>query len=145
MKAVYPILGLALMLASCGQTTAPAAQDASPLTSSPVMAAAIDPARLPAAISYPDLARLLAEESSGLLLLDVRTQEEFLAGHIPGAILAPYDALISSFKEMDTARPIVVYCQSGRRSGLAKSTLTSMGYTNVSDFGGIPNWKAGLE
>lgn len=109
-----------------------------------VMAAAIDPASLPAALSYEDLARLLAVP--GLRLLDVRTAEEYAAGHIPGASLAPYDAIdAASFAEGDKAAPIVVYCRSGRRSALAKATLESLGYTNVSDFGGIDNWKGALE
>lgn len=101
--------------------------------------------QLPARLSSDELAALLAAPDSAVLLLDVRTAEEYAAGHIPGAVLAPYDALASSFTEADKNRPIVLYCRSGNRSGIAMKTLRSMGYANLSDFGGIPNWKGGLE
>jgi rhodanese-related sulfurtransferase len=100
---------------------------------------------LPARLSSEDLAALLAAHGGTVLLLDVRTAEEYAAGHIPGALLAPYDALAATFTEADKNRPIVLYCRSGNRSGIAMRTLRSMGYTNLSDFGGIPNWKGGLE
>ena len=101
-------------------------------------------ARLPPKIGYAELSSLLASPHSSILLLDVRTLEEFEAGHIKGALLAPYDELASSFAEKDRDRPIVVYCRSGRRSAIAKATLEKMGYRNVSDFGGIENWKGSL-
>ncbi|HAE22526.1 MAG TPA: rhodanese-like domain-containing protein [Spirochaetaceae bacterium] len=100
---------------------------------------------LPATMSYAQLSSLLASPDSPVLLLDVRTAEEYAAGHIPGAVLAPYDALAATFTEADKNRPIVLYCRSGNRSGIAMRTLRSMGYANLSDFGGIPNWKGGLE
>jgi phage shock protein E len=100
---------------------------------------------LPSQLSSEALAALLASPGGRVLLLDVRTAEEYAAGHIPGAILAPYDALAATFTEADKNRPIVVYCRSGNRSGIAMRTLRSMGYANLSDFGGIPNWKGGLE
>jgi phage shock protein E len=97
--------------------------------------------RLPPRIGYADLAKLLSSEPRPLLLLDVRTADEYKDGHIGGAVLAPYDALASTFSEPDKDRPIVVYCRSGRRSAIAKETLEAMGYRNVSDFGGMGNWK----
>lgn len=100
--------------------------------------------RLPVKLDYRALADLLADPSSRLLLLDVRSAEEFAAGHIPGALLAPYDALEAGFKEADKARPIVVYCRSGRRSAIALDTLRRMGYSNLSDFGAVDNWKGKL-
>ncbi len=57
----------------------------------------------------------------------------------------PYDAIQAQFVEPDKDRPIVVYCRSGRRSAIAAETLTAMGFTDVSDFGGIDNWKGSLE
>jgi rhodanese-related sulfurtransferase len=101
-------------------------------------------ARLPPKIGFAELSSLLASPQSSLLLLDVRTADEFAAGHIKGAVLAPYDELAATFAEKDRDRPIVVYCRSGRRSAIAKATLESMGYRNVSDFGGINNWKGPL-
>ena len=99
---------------------------------------------LPARIDYQSLLSLLQEPSSRLLLLDVRTAEEYVAGHIPGAVLAPYDSLEAGFREPDKGRPIVVYCRSGRRSAIALETLRRMGYTNLSDFGAVDNWKGRL-
>lgn len=101
--------------------------------------------QLPARLSSDGLAALLAAPDSAVLLLDVRTAEEYAAGRIPGSTLAPYDQLASSFSEADKNRPIVVYCRSGNRSGIAMKTLRSMGYVNLSDFGAISNWKGVLE
>jgi rhodanese-related sulfurtransferase len=103
-----------------------------------------DGAKLPPKIDYAGLRALLDRPNSGLLLLDVRTAEEYRAGHIRGAALAPYDELPASFSEKDRNRPIVVYCRSGRRSAIAKASLEKMGYTQVSDFGAIDAWKGPL-
>jgi|WetSurMetagenome_2_1015567.scaffolds.fasta_scaffold214784_2 phage shock protein E len=100
--------------------------------------------RLPPRIGEKALAELLADKDSKVLLLDVRTSEEYAEGHIPGAVLLPYDELAAKFKEPDKGRPIVVYCRTGRRSAIAADTLRDMGYVNVSDFGGYSNWKRGL-
>lgn len=100
--------------------------------------------RLPSRLDYQDLARLLSQPDNNVLLLDVRTLEEFNQGYIAGAVLAPYDQLEASFKEMNKDRPIVLYCRSGNRSSIAKRSLEKMGYTNVSDFGGINRWMGSL-
>jgi rhodanese-related sulfurtransferase len=101
-------------------------------------------ARLPAGLSYEELALLLEDQTANVLLLDVRTQAEFDQGHLPGAVLSPYDALEAAFGEPDKSRPIVVYCRSGNRSSIAARTLARMGYTNVSDFGAIGRWRGSL-
>jgi len=95
-------------------------------------------------IDYPSLASLLSSEDARALLIDVRTAEEYAEGHIPGAILIPYDEIGARFSEPDKARPIVVYCHSGRRSAIAASTLKDMGYANVSDFGAVSDWQGDL-
>ena len=74
----------------------------------------------------------------GALVVDVRTPGEFNSGHLPGAKLIPVNQVstrISEFGE-DKTRPIVVYCQSGGRSGNAESILKANGYTNVVNGGG---------
>ncbi len=96
-------------------------------------------------IDYESLLTALERNPGRVLLLDVRTAEEFAQGHIPGSVLVPYDVLGSTFKEYDKHRPIVVYCRSGRRSALALATLQGLGYVNISDFGDIGNWKGKLE
>ncbi len=97
------------------------------------------------AISFSSLSSLLSDPAANLLLLDVRTSEEYADGHIPGAILKPYDEIAASFVEADKSRPVAVYCRSGRRSAIAVETLRGMGYTNVSDLGGITGWNGPLE
>ena len=69
----------------------------------------------------------------GVLLIDVRTENEFVAGHINGALNIPWEEtgnLISAIGT-DKQRPVVVYCRSGNRSGKAKAVLESKGYTNI--------------
>jgi len=93
----------------------------------------------------PALARKLVREQ-GALLLDVRSQGEFDDGHVEGATLVPHDELESRLAEIDAAtggdkaKPIVVYCRSGRRSAVAKQALLAAGYTQVSDLGGVSSW-----
>ena len=79
---------------------------------------------------------------SGYIILDVRTQEEFAAGHIPNAICIPNEIIGSSEISAlpDKAQLILVYCRSGNRSKQAASKLVKMGYTNVVEFGGILDW-----
>lgn len=101
--------------------------------------------KLEVKISYNKLLELLNQPNLNILLLDVRTAEEYSQGYIPGATLAPYDLLENSFVEPDKNRLIIVYCRSGRRSAIALQTLHNMGYTNVSDFGGISNWEGKLK
>ncbi|MEI6875809.1 MAG: rhodanese-like domain-containing protein [Spirochaetota bacterium] len=99
---------------------------------------------LPPLMDEKGLVALLADKEAKALLIDVRTAEEFAAGHIPGAILLPYDEIQAKFKEIDKERPIVVYCRSGHRSGIARTSLVGMGYRNVSDFGPYTKWTRGL-
>jgi len=121
---------------SAGATSAAAP---APAIAAPVMAAT------PGRIGYAELKALLEAPEAGILLLDVRTKEEFDSGRVPGAILMPYDAIATSFAEPDRSRRIVVYCRSGRRSAIAADILAGMGYANVSDFGGVDGWKGALE
>lgn len=109
-----------------------------------VLGAALAAPRLPALLDEKGLVALLADKGANALLLDVRTAEEYAAGHIPGAVLFPYDELAGRFREPDKGRPIVVYCRTGRRSAIARETLMAMGYTNVSDFGAYTKWSGKL-
>ncbi|TNE38051.1 MAG: rhodanese-like domain-containing protein [Alphaproteobacteria bacterium] len=82
----------------------------------------------------------------GALLVDVRTQEEFDAGHIEGALLIPHDQVAARLAEFgeDTHRPVVVYCRSGHRAGLAQTTLEENGFTRVFNGGGyeaLKTWR----
>ena len=92
-------------------------------------------------------AKEIMDTSSDFILLDVRTEKEFTAGHIKGAILIPdYEIRLRAEKELpDKAKTILVYCRSGRRSKLAARDLAELGYTDVLEFGGIIDWKYGIE
>ena len=81
----------------------------------------------------------------GFVLLDVRTKEEYKAGHIQGAQWFPRGKLEYYIQELikDPDSKIVLYCRTGGRSALATLTLKDMGYTNVVDLdGGFKEWVA---
>lgn len=88
-------------------------------------------------------AKALMDSESGYIILDTREQYEYDEGHIPGAILIPYDEIADrAEKELpDKNQLILVYCRSGRRSKIAAEALVKLGYTNVKEFGGIIDWK----
>ena len=92
-------------------------------------------------------AKQLMDTENDYVILDVRTEEEFAEGHIPGALLIP-DYEIKQRAEMiltDKNQMILVYCRSGRRSKLASADLSYMGYQNVKEFGGIIDWPYEIE
>lgn len=79
--------------------------------------------------------------ANGATLLDVRSPEEFGGGHIDGAINIPVQQLAGRTGDLgDKDKQIVVYCQSGGRSAMAKRLLDSEGFGNVHDLGGIAQW-----
>lgn len=80
-----------------------------------------------------------AEISRGAFVLDARTSEEYAEGHLPGAVLIPYDEVQKRLSEFgqDKARRIVVYCHSGRRAGFAQEKLLAAGFKNVFNAGAL--------
>jgi phage shock protein E len=92
----------------------------------------------------PDaLLTMQADKKASLLLLDVRTPEEFAAGHIPGAVNIPYDQVAAHLEEIPKGEEVVLYCHSGRRAGLAAETLTAHGYTKLAHLtGDMQGWQA---
>ena len=98
--------------------------------------------------SKKDINAGVAEYASreGALLIDVRDEEEFAAGHIPGAINIPLGriALIEDAAD-DPDTPIYLYCMSGVRSARAEAVLGAMGYTSVQSIGGISGYKGSIE
>lgn len=81
-------------------------------------------------------------EEDGVIVLDVRTKEEFDSGHIEGALLLPLDTIAERADELlpEKSVKLLVYCRSGNRSRSASEQLIEMGYTQVFDFGGIIDW-----
>lgn len=76
------------------------------------------------------------------LVLDVRSPEEFAAGHVPGAVLIPEDQLATRIGELGEPREVVVYCRTGRRSGLAEPVLESHGFRVHQLAGSWQSWQA---
>lgn len=70
--------------------------------------------------------------------IDVRTTDEFNAGHIEGAAHIPYEEIAARIGEItsDKEAKIHLYCRSGNRSGIAQQTLQAMGFTNTVNEGG---------
>jgi phage shock protein E len=103
-------LGLLALAAGCGAPKPPAAA-----------AAAVSPA------------------TAGAKILDVRSPGEFQADHLEKAINLPVDQVAARIAEVapDKAAPLLVYCQSGRRSARAKQILQNLGYTQVRDLGSL--------
>jgi len=96
----------------------------------------------------PDINQGIAEfrTTSGAVLADVRTPEEYRTGHIPGSKNIPLQSLakiVSIAENKDT--PLFVYCASGARSRQAASALQQMGYTQVKNLGGIASYSGKVE
>ena len=89
-----------------------------------------------------DEAKEMMLRNDGHVILDVRRQDEYDAGHIPGAILIPNESIDTTPpKELpDFNQIILIYCRSGNRSKQAAQKLFDMGYTNIYEFGGINTW-----
>jgi phage shock protein E len=90
----------------------------------------------------PEEANKKLNSEKGIILLDVRTKEEYDSGHIKGSLLIPVDSLKEEAegKLKDKDATIFIYCRSGNRSVTAANILLNLGYKNVYNLGGINNW-----
>lgn len=94
------------------------------------------------------VSRITSEEAKeemnnrDVIILDVRTEDEYNSGHIENSVLIPVDDLEDKAEELliNKEQKILVYCRSGNRSKKAADLLVEIGYTNVYDFGGIKDW-----
>jgi phage shock protein E len=78
----------------------------------------------------------------GVKVVDVRTPEEFAEGHVPGAVNIPFDQMAARAGELGPATtPVLLYCRTGRRSGLAAKTLAQKGFGAVYDMRTYDAWK----
>ena len=99
-----------------------------------------------AAATYQQITQEKAKEmmqaEDGHIIVDVRRQDEYDSGHIPGAIFIPNESIgTEQPKELpDLDQVILIYCRSGRRSKEASQKLADMGYTHIYEFGGIIDW-----
>ena len=92
--------------------------------------------------------KLSAEEayemmvSQEVVIVDVRTPEEYDGGHIPNAILVPNESIGDDMPEAlpDKEATLLIYCRSGRRSKEASEKLLKLGYKSIYEFGGVIDW-----
>lgn len=120
---IVGVLALAAGTLSCAAEDAPSGRS-------------IEPSELASRIS----------SGSAPVILDVRTPEEFDAGHIPGALNVPHDELEDRLAglALSPREEIVVHCQRGGRAAAAESILREAGYSNVRDLDGhMEAWRAG--
>ena len=124
MKRILPLFLLLLLLTGCGGT-------ASNFSSED---------------DYQQISQEEAKEmmdTQDVIILDVREQDEYDSGHIPGAVLLPVGTIDEEtaaevIPEKDST--VLVYCRSGNRSKTASSTLAELDYSNIYEFGGINTW-----
>ena len=120
MKRIIPLLLTMLLLTGCGGNTAEN--------------------------TYRQIAQEEAKkmmDTQTVIILDVREQDEYDSGHIPGAVLLPVGTIDKEtaagvIPEKDST--VLVCCRSGNRSKTASSALAKLGYTNIYEFGGINTW-----
>ena len=84
----------------------------------------------------------MMQSETDYIVLDVRTEQEYASGHIPGAVNIPNETIASGAIQQlpDKEQLILVYCRSGNRSKQASEKLVNLGYTNIVEFGGINDW-----
>ena len=125
MKRMMPLLLSLLLLAGCGGNSADGA--------------------------YEQITQEAAKEmmdTQEVIILDVREQDEYDSGHVPGAVLLPVgtideDTAAEVIPEKDST--VLVYCRSGNRSKTASAALAELGYTGIYEFGGINTWPYEIE
>jgi rhodanese-related sulfurtransferase len=131
---------LVVIAATILASTASIADQAGPAPSQPASAPAAAGASLPS-ISPQALLERQAKGDASVFVLDVRTPQEFAAGHVPGAVNVPYDQVASQLAQIPKDKDVVLYCKSGRRAGLAADVLAANGYTKLEHLqGDIQAW-----
>ena len=86
-------------------------------------------------------ARLALKQNPNIWLIDVRSTLEFQRGHIKGATSVPLDSINKVKRLINSNEAIIfVYCKTGMRASQAKDLLEDMGYTRVTNIGGVLGW-----
>lgn len=146
------VAGVSLLLASCGSDDAAtegtaSAEAAETATEAADADTAAEISGI-STISVDEAAAIVDNPPADLVVLDVRTPEEFAEGHLEGAVLVDFYAadFADQLAALDADVPYLVYCRSGNRSGQALGVMEQLGFTSVVDVdGGIVAWTgAGL-
>ena len=97
-------------------------------------------------ITQDEAAQIMESQPDDIVILDVRTREEYEEGHIPGAVCIPNETIDERVVEQlpNKDQVILVYCRSGRRSQEAAYTLAQLGYTGIAEMGGLNTWTGEL-
>ena len=136
------VLICSAILAACSPA---APREAMASTQSPSPSPAEEPADETSDEAYH---KITAEEAKQMMdegnatVVEVRTAEEYAAGHIPGSILIPVESIADTkpVELPDTEAVLLVHCRTGIRSKRASDQLVELGYKHVYDFGGIVDW-----
>jgi len=92
-------------------------------------------------ISIDDYRQRFADGGEDYMLVDVRMDDEFEDGHLPGAINIPLPEIQSRLDEIPTDKPIVMVCRTGNRSDVSSMILSKAGYPEVYNLlGGTKDW-----
>jgi rhodanese-related sulfurtransferase len=95
---------------------------------------------------YPNTAALRAAMKAGkVVVVDVRTPDEWRRGRIPGAKHIPLSEVAKRASELPKDKDIVTYCAVGARSAAAARILKRLGYQRVFNFGGLSDWKGTID
>jgi len=92
-------------------------------------------------MSQQELLEALKAPNNNIVLLDVRSEDEYNHGHVAGAINISHNAVEENLKQLAQYKnsTVVVYCRSGRRAGLAENILSSSGFNNLHHLTGDMN------
>ncbi|RLE22037.1 MAG: hypothetical protein DRJ50_08280 [Actinobacteria bacterium] len=142
-KLILPTLLSVTMIAACGGSDGGTSEQSAPAT-----AADTGVASGFTLVSAEEAAATIADPPADLVILDVRTPEEFAEGHIEGAIMVDFysEDFDAQLAGLDPDVPYVVYCRSGNRSGQTIAKMETIGFQSVDDIdGGVVAWAdAGL-
>ncbi len=132
LKVCVALLGAGLGLMGCAQMPQAPQTPVVPAGTA-LEGAAAQPAAATPSISQDALLSRLAAGDDSVLVVDVRSAEEFAQGHVPGAINVPHDAIDAHLETLRSAegKDIVLYCESGRRAGMAERTLRDKGFSRL--------------